>query len=88
MTPGEMEILKWALTQGGVVLVLLIVVWSYRRDFTRLMARDDEKIAILTELVGQTRASMEGHRAVIEGLQRAVDELRRAIDRMSERGKL
>ena len=26
---------KWALTQGGLLLTLLVVLWSYRRDFFR-----------------------------------------------------
>lgn len=77
----EIDILKWGLTQGGLVIIVLILLWSYRRDFTRLMARDEEKIAVLTDLIGQTRSELAKSSAVVDSVKGAVDDLRRAIDR-------
>ena len=37
----DQDFIKWAVTQGGLTLVLILVLWQYRRDFFR--RADDEK---------------------------------------------
>jgi hypothetical protein len=38
---------RWALTQGGLTLVVLVLGWSYRKDLTRWA---DEKVALERQL--------------------------------------
>lgn len=40
-----MKLGQFAITQGGLAVVLLVVIWSYRRDFERLLSRKDEEAA-------------------------------------------
>lgn len=40
---GESDFIRWALTQGGLVLVLIIMGWSYRRDLVRVAKEEEER---------------------------------------------
>jgi hypothetical protein len=57
-TFGEADFLKWALTQGGLVLVLIVVFWSYRRDFVGILRQEQERTKILTDLVSQSTVAL------------------------------
>lgn len=78
------ELVKWSVTQGGLVLVLLVVLWSYRRDFTRVLAREDEETAILTDLVAQASAALQASRDASLATQQSLDRLARALDRLTD----
>ena len=45
----QIDLVKWAITQGALALVLLVVLWSYRRDFFRKMSEKDSTIELLQE---------------------------------------
>ena len=80
-TGTEYEILKWGLTQGGLVVVLLLGGWVWRRDYIRLLARDDEKLSVLTALVSQSTTASDKNTTATENLRLAVDDLRRSLER-------
>lgn len=54
-TPGggmgatEIDLVKWGFTQGGLTLVLLVVLGSYRRDFFRKSEAKQAEIDLLRE---------------------------------------
>jgi len=53
----EIQLLQWAITQGGLVAVVLVVVWSYRRDFHRIFQSENERTReLLVALEGSTTA--------------------------------
>lgn len=74
------DFLKWALTQGGLVLVVLVVFWSYRRDFIRRVVREEEKVAILTEIAAESRAAVVQAVAQNTATEKAVHRLSKAIE--------
>lgn len=74
------ELFKWALTQGGLVLVLLVVGWTYRRDFSRLLDNDTEKLHILTTLVATNTSAMERAAAASTAVERSVQRLSQSLD--------
>lgn len=41
---AQQDFIRWALTQGGLTLALLVVLWSYRRDLRRFA--DQELLAV------------------------------------------
>ena len=57
---------RWMLTQGGLTVLLIVVLWSYRRDLVRIGAKDEEKIAVLTQLVSDNIQAMTRLTDVIE----------------------
>lgn len=75
---AEPDLVKYAITQGGLLAVVLVLLWSYRRDFLRIQQKDNEKIALLTALVSDNTAVMS----------RTVDashRLAKAVERLDER---
>lgn len=58
---GEPELLRWAVTQGGLVLVTLVVIWSYRRDFQRVFVEEKERTAALMEVLNKATAALATH---------------------------
>ena len=53
---SEFQLLQWGVTQGGLVLVIMVVVWAYRRDFQRLFNAESIRT---TELMTALQASSE-----------------------------
>lgn len=54
MGPTETDLVKWAFTQGGLMLVLIVVLVSYRRDFFR----KNEASAALTEALREEKREL------------------------------
>lgn len=57
VTQTEMQLAQWAVTQGGLVVVVLVVVWSYRRDFHRIFQSENTRTnELILALQGSTAA--------------------------------
>jgi predicted HAD superfamily Cof-like phosphohydrolase len=52
MGPREIDLVKWGFTQGGLTLVLILTLVSYRRDFFR---RNEAKEVELEHERGEKR---------------------------------
>jgi hypothetical protein len=57
----EVQLLQWAVTQGGLVLVVLVVVWSYRRDFQRLFAAENGRTTELMLALQNASSALAAH---------------------------
>lgn len=81
----EIDLVKWAFTQGALALVLIVVLWSYRRDYARIIAKDERdtavQIATLTALVGDCKGAIESARAQSAATEKAIHRLARALER-------
>lgn len=81
---------KWALTQGGLLVTLLIVLWSYRRDFFRkdedriaqLQRERDEK-ADLKAVLREVAASNQAHAISVQRNTDAMDANTKATERLA-----
>jgi len=58
---SEIQLLQWGVTQGGLVLVILVVVWSYRRDFQRLFSAERDRTAELMLALQGASAALSTH---------------------------
>jgi hypothetical protein len=56
--PVESDFLKWALTQGGLTVVLLFTLWSYRRDLARVIREEEARTQVLTSIVEKSTAAL------------------------------
>ena len=54
----DLDITRWAITQGGLALVTLVLFWSYRRDFKTVLANQEDKVQVLTCLVRDTQMAI------------------------------
>ena len=72
----QIDLLKWGVTQGGLVLVTMIILWSYRRDFGRLLAEQRSELDVITALVKEASAAMTASAAASRDAASAIDRLR------------
>lgn len=76
-TGTESTLVKWAITQGGPSVLVILIGLSYRRDLLGVISKQDQFIAVLTELVKQTAQ-------VNERVMSAVEALRVEVRRLDE----
>lgn len=87
------SMVRYALTQGGLLSLLIVLGWSYRRDFMQMAELRQERISVLTEIVSksteaqtrsaealiQSTAALSTQAQSIHALSQAVGELKGAI---------
>lgn len=81
----DADLLRWGLAQGGCFLVLLLVLWSYRRDFQRILSRDEERLKVMTDIVQANTAAMVQTTAALNDQKDATHRLAKAVEKMDER---
>lgn len=79
----DAEFWKWALTQGGVIVALLVIVWSYRRDFVRIINHERDKVDTLLKLVGESNSTMANSTAQHAATEKALHRLAKSIESRS-----
>jgi hypothetical protein len=82
---AEPDVLRYAITQGGLFAVVLVLLWSIRRDYDRLKDGQTERISVLTDLVQQSTAAQTKSAESQASMARALEEMTRTIGHMSGR---
>jgi len=79
---AQLDLIKWAVTQGGLVLVTLVILWSYRKDFRTVLMMKDEQAKILIareqvliDLIGKVTTAMTINADASQMLTRAIERL-------------
>ena len=69
------QLIRWAITQGGPSVLVIVIGWSYRRDLLGVIVRKNEEIAaqweqnkLIVEMVRQTAQTNERLTAAVEAL--------------------
>lgn len=76
--PGDdYSLVKYAITQGGLVLVVIVLLWSYRRDFTRVLGEQQDRLAVMTELVQLSTTALTRSADASDRMARAVENMER-----------
>lgn len=81
---GDVDLFRYAMTQGGLLVVVLVLLWSYRKDLKASNAKQDERIEVLTNLVATNTAAMTRAAAASEANEKAAHRLSRALDHFDE----
>jgi hypothetical protein len=82
---AQLDFWKWALTQGGLLVALLVVLWTYRRDSLSVLKAARSENALLMELVSKAVAAITGVESAIKEFRKDADNDRRHGDRRHER---
>jgi hypothetical protein len=82
---GDTDLPRYAITQGGLLACVLIVLWAYRKDALGALQAERDKNAILVGLVGDTRAAMVKHADAFAAQASSIERLARIVDRIDER---
>jgi hypothetical protein len=85
MTPQQTEFVQWAMTQGGVTLVLLVLMWSYRRDFKGILNRSTDENQELRYLLKENAAAATATALAIAQNTNATNNLANVIQVMDRR---
>lgn len=77
---GQENLVRYAITQGGLLIVLIIGAWMYRRDFVNIFNRQSETITVLSTALSASTAAISSTRAAVESLDRNVERLVTSTD--------
>lgn len=69
----EPELLKWAMSNSPMAGVFVLALYVFRGLIQRMMAKDQEKITLLTELVGDCRATIATNTLQSASCQRSIE---------------
>lgn len=83
ITSSDSSLIEYAVTQGGLLAFALVLLYFYRRDNFRIQAKDEEKIAVLVDLVAETKAAIIQAGAAIEKQSDAIHHQSHAIDQLA-----
>jgi len=74
---SQFELLKYAVTQGGLFLLLLLLVWQYRRDFMRREESTKTQSDQLVSLVKDNTRALSENTEATKRVARAMESGRR-----------
>ena len=92
MGATEIDLVKWGFTQGGLTLVLIITLASYRRDFFRKneakqaeidQLREDKRV--LAAVLDRTATAMTSQAVALERNTKATELLAQNVNNLAER---
>lgn len=88
----EIDLVKWAFTQGGLMVVLLVVLISYRRDFFRKQEIKQSEIDLLKEdkrmlarVLERNADAMTQHTMALSANTRATEQLALNVFQLADR---
>jgi hypothetical protein len=82
---GETDLPRYAITQGGLLAVVLVLLWYIRELHKQRDGASDQTIESLTSIVAETNVSMQKNISVGEAQEKAIDRLAHAVERLDER---
>ncbi len=74
---GETDFMRYAVTQGGLLAVVLVLLWSYRKDSMGQLKEKDEQLAVMTTLVSNATVALTRSAEAGERMARAVEAFER-----------
>lgn len=82
---GDFDTVRYAITQGGLLAVVLVLLWMMRGDFRRREAKAEEKANVLTDLVRANTAALTHTTDALIASQQATDRLTIVVDHLRDR---
>jgi len=82
---ADSDLVRYAITQGGLLAVVLVLLWSYRKDSMGALKFERERVTVLTDLVGSTREATIKSADAITAQAKSIEGLARAVEKIEER---
>ena len=80
MTSNELPLIQWALQQGGITVICIVILFFYRRDWHTTVDAWKEQHNITVELVKSATIAEERTRATLAETNIVIHSLKRAIE--------
>lgn len=77
---NDTELMRYAITQGGLLFVVLVLLWSYRRDNLGALKEREDQIKVMADMVSQSTAALTKSADASDRMARAVESLERRAD--------
>lgn len=72
---SEPDLLRYGLTQGGLLAVVLVLLWSYRKDMIGKLADRDDHLIVMTGLVSKSTEAQWKSAEAVERMARALEAM-------------
>lgn len=82
---GDPDTLRYAITQGGLLAVVLVLLYMMRKDSQRREALLEERAAVLTDLVRANTAALTHTTDALIASQQATERLTVVVDHLRDR---
>lgn len=77
----DLDLIKWGLTQGGLVVVTLTILWTYRKDFRSVLTQKQDQLDTVIELAQECATSIAESSATNRELAAAIERLKLTLPR-------
>lgn len=74
---SDTDLVRYAITQGGLLAVVIVLLWNYRRDAMRQLSSKDEQLAVMIELVKLSTTALTRSSDACDRMARAAENLER-----------
>jgi hypothetical protein len=75
---------RYAVTQGGLLAMLVLGGWMYRRDFISIFNRQQDTIRVMTDTVSRSTEAITNSHAAIDSLGKTVERLTLSTDALRQ----
>jgi hypothetical protein len=82
---GDVDLGRYAITQGGLLAVVLVLIVMMRRDAQRREQKVEEKAIVLTDLVRANTAALTHTTDALRASQEATERLTVVVDHLRDR---
>jgi hypothetical protein len=72
---GETDLLRYGLTQGGLLAVVLVLLWSYRKDTLSILKERENSLAEMATMVRDATAAQIKTAESVERMGRAIETM-------------
>lgn len=70
---GNEDLVRYAITQGGLVVVVLVLLWSQRKDTLAQRENRNHQLTALTTLIMESTATLQKHADGIDRMARSIE---------------
>lgn len=70
---NDSDLLRYAMTQGGLLAVVLILLWSYRKDMIGKLTDRDDHLVVMTAIVSKSTEAQLKSAEAVERMARALE---------------
>jgi hypothetical protein len=72
---NDADLPRYALTQGGLLAVVLVLLWSYRKDTMSILREKENNITLMAEMVQEATAASVKTAEALERMGRAIETM-------------
>lgn len=74
----DLDLTHYVVTQGGLLAVVLILLWTLRKDYQGILREQGERLKVMTDLVTASTVALTRSADATERMARAVENLDRS----------